>query len=677
MKASSKVHFTIPEGTKEGQTVLLTLQDGRQVQVVIPKGVSPGTILAFEVEDIPNQDFSGSRSHRAVLRPTPEGWLDNGNDSSEEDKDGADSEEGLCYTSGEEDASGPRILQPSEWRARHVRKDGRCSRFRRSVRAYRIHYFHNQRDGDLAQSVSLRRIMEEDIDSSCAIETAYFSDMLASSDTGTAPFDRFSVGPLVDGFPYPIGRPVVLRDIPHSSRLQRIFHPEAMLGGAQRWRFLTTGNDGNSKEEGRGEVAVDDKPKVPHFGRAKFRVCQAFSWNSANNDQPQALDISGRLELAHYVRYVSQYPHADIPFYVFEDDIGGNIHTAQNYAAVDAWVEDERRKLRQMCAEESQDMSSQLPEPPALEDAKNGGTRGVQYMSPLPIHEEMAAEVTSPEPHRCDVGTLYDIPSLFRCCELRVPKPMRPTSTDGVFLFGSARTGSYPHVDPRSTSAWNWLLHGKKRWCLFPPTIDPKDIGVETGEDECGGREDANNEREGGGGHDDNEARWRQLSGNGAAYWWATQYSRLSGEIGRQLGMLECVQEAGELIFVPQGWWHAVLNVSPWTVALTHNLVMPAALPSAFSRESARDPAFARRWLACIRRFSPDSAKALEDRVPEAVARANEEGGIAVATENLLGPVTKEGKFGSDNENTHTEESGRRDAVFESFELIDSRLLAQ
>ena len=66
---------------------------------------------------------------------------------------------------------------------------------------------------------------------------------------------------------------------------------------------------------------------------------------------------------------------------------------------------------------------------------------------------------------------MYEIPALFRNrCKLRVPFAMRPRATDGVFLMGARRSGSFPHVDPRSTSAWNWLLHGTKRWRLVPPT---------------------------------------------------------------------------------------------------------------------------------------------------------------------------------------------------------------
>lgn len=36
---------------------------------------------------------------------------------------------------------------------------------------------------------------------------------------------------------------------------------------------------------------------------------------------------------------------------------------------------------------------------------------------------------------------------------------------------------------------------------------------------------------------------------------------------------VECVCRAGELVFVPRGWWHIVINVEPDTIAVTQNYV--------------------------------------------------------------------------------------------------------
>ena len=46
------------------------------------------------------------------------------------------------------------------------------------------------------------------------------------------------------------------------------------------------------------------------------------------------------------MRLVSQYAAADVPFYVFEDDIGGRRHTVGSYGAVDAWTDNEKAKAK-------------------------------------------------------------------------------------------------------------------------------------------------------------------------------------------------------------------------------------------------------------------------------------------------------------------------------------------
>jgi hypothetical protein len=79
------------------------------------------------------------------------------------------------------------------------------------------------------------------------------------------------------------------------------------------------------------------------------------------------------------------------------------------------------------------------------------------------------------------------------------------------------------------------------------------------------------------------------MNHQGASYWWAKHYARLK-DSAAESGMVETIQLPGDLIYVPQGvmmcayadwstivfalgWWHAVINIDPWTVAVTHNLV--------------------------------------------------------------------------------------------------------
>lgn len=48
-------------------------------------------------------------------------------------------------------------------------------------------------------------------------------------------------------------------------------------------------------------------------------------------------------------------------------------------------------------------------------------------------------------------------------------------------IIGPERSGSSFHKDPNSTSAWNAVIKGKKKWILFPPNVTPP--GVHPSED--------------------------------------------------------------------------------------------------------------------------------------------------------------------------------------------------
>jgi len=128
--------------------------------------------------------------------------------------------------------------------------------------------------------------------------------------------------------------------------------------------------------------------------------------------------------------------------------------------------------------------------------------------------------------------------------------------------IGGARTGSNLHVDPDFTAAWNALLAGTKRWALFPPTAPREQLGV-------------------------------PQSGVPPLGWWLEHYERLAS--APELGMLECEQRPGDVIFVPAGWWHCVLNCvgAGLTIAVTQNSLPPQALGGVWPQLVEGNP-----WLA-------------------------------------------------------------------------------
>ncbi|KAJ3284381.1 hypothetical protein HDU76_008308, partial [Blyttiomyces sp. JEL0837] len=117
-------------------------------------------------------------------------------------------------------------------------------------------------------------------------------------------------------------------------------------------------------------------------------------------------------------------------------------------------------------------------------------------------------------------------------------------------VIGPGRSGTGIHVDPLNTAAWNALVFGHKRWALFPSSA-PKSMVDPRG-----------------------------LPDHEAATWFAHVYPYLYDEstrdpttntlLAERLGIIEILQKPGEIVFVPGGWHHVVINLD-FTVAVTHN----------------------------------------------------------------------------------------------------------
>lgn len=159
----------------------------------------------------------------------------------------------------------------------------------------------------------------------------------------------------------------------------------------------------------------------------------------------------------------------------------------------------------------------------------------------------------------------YDVPPYFVGDTLRSHCPSDLPKR--WVLFGAAGSGSRHHVDPLNTSAWNALLLGSKRWALYPPSTEvppglEKEVPVLARDHDYFAPEHPFARDMGYWGV---TAPWQATKTHPAAY-----FDTILPRLSRSQQPLECMQRAGDVMFVPSGWWHAVLNIDH-TVAITEN----------------------------------------------------------------------------------------------------------
>ncbi|KAL8761997.1 MAG: hypothetical protein Q9184_001944 [Pyrenodesmia sp. 2 TL-2023] len=138
----------------------------------------------------------------------------------------------------------------------------------------------------------------------------------------------------------------------------------------------------------------------------------------------------------------------------------------------------------------------------------------------------------------------YCIPDCFQEDLFDVLGNQRPDRR--WLIVGPERSGSSFHKDPNATSAWNAVIHGSKYWIMFPSTpSSPAPPGVYVSEDES------------------------EVTSPLSIVEWLLEFH---AEARKTPGCMEGVCEAGEVLHVPSGWWHLVVNLAP-SIALTQNFV--------------------------------------------------------------------------------------------------------
>ncbi|KAF7594497.1 hypothetical protein BBP40_009130 [Aspergillus hancockii] len=121
-------------------------------------------------------------------------------------------------------------------------------------------------------------------------------------------------------------------------------------------------------------------------------------------------------------------------------------------------------------------------------------------------------------------------------------------------IIGPERSGSTFHKDPNATSAWNAVIRGSKYWIMFPSSSKlPPPPGVYVSEDQS-----------------------EVTSPLSIAEWLLGFHA----EARRTPGCIEGICREGEILHVPSGWWHLVVNTEP-AIAITQNFIPRAHLSAA------------------------------------------------------------------------------------------------
>lgn len=147
------------------------------------------------------------------------------------------------------------------------------------------------------------------------------------------------------------------------------------------------------------------------------------------------------------------------------------------------------------------------------------------------------------------LGGEYSLPECFGMDFFELLGHQRPDHR--WLIMGPARSGSTFHKDPNATSAWNAVIRGSKYWIMFPNSVIPP--GVFISEDES------------------------EVTSPLSIAEWLLEFHE---EARNTADCLEGICGEGELLHVPSGWWHLVVNLDN-AIAITQNFVSKSHLQAA------------------------------------------------------------------------------------------------
>jgi hypothetical protein len=182
--------------------------------------------------------------------------------------------------------------------------------------------------------------------------------------------------------------------------------------------------------------------------------------------------------------------------------------------------------------------------------------------SPLYLFDRSFVEKMNLSVGKHQPSPSYWIPECFGEDFFAVLRDKRPD--DKWLIIGPARSGSTYHKDPNATSAWNAVLRGSKYWIMFPSSssaLPPPGVYVSADQSEV-------------------------TSPLSIAEWLLGFHA----EARRTPGCLEAVCGEGEVLHVPSGWWHLVVNLEE-SIAITQNFVPRSHLAGvlAFLKDNVAD----------------------------------------------------------------------------------------